>query len=240
MTGKVFNILACFAHPDDEAYGPGATLARYALAGHRVGLVTMTRGEAGSLGICKTMTRPDIAAMRTAELQCAAGALHISDLKIYDLPDKALKEIPLPEGAAIVAREVERFKADILITFHDRGISGHPDHIAVNHWCREAVIASRRPVRLLAYGVSRKQAMAIAHLRKVIPFDDNEITHVLSAQEFFEYKRRAINCHQSQLDLWNSINSLNQGEKYFGSQEVFSQVIPAMTNGHPAEDILVG
>ncbi len=42
--------LAIFAHPDDEAFRPGGTLARLADRGVRVHLPTATRGEAGSCG----------------------------------------------------------------------------------------------------------------------------------------------------------------------------------------------
>jgi len=128
-TGVKMNILAVFAHPDDETYGPAATLARYALSGQRVSLVTMTRGEAGSLGICKDMDPKDIAAMRSAELKCAAKALHIQHQKIYDLPDKGLTDYPPEKGVGIIRQEINTHQPDIVITFHNKGISGHPDHI---------------------------------------------------------------------------------------------------------------
>ena len=41
------NILAVFAHPDDEAFGSGGTLAKYAGEGHHVVLVCATRGDGG-------------------------------------------------------------------------------------------------------------------------------------------------------------------------------------------------
>ena len=42
-------MMAVFAHPDDEAFGTGGTLARYAAEGVDVYLVTATRGEAGQM-----------------------------------------------------------------------------------------------------------------------------------------------------------------------------------------------
>ena len=47
MTSKL-SLLAVFAHPDDESMGPGATLAKYAAAGHRVAFITATDGGAGN------------------------------------------------------------------------------------------------------------------------------------------------------------------------------------------------
>jgi len=43
-------ILFLLAHPDDETFGTGGTIARYARAGAEVHLATATRGEAGMVG----------------------------------------------------------------------------------------------------------------------------------------------------------------------------------------------
>ena len=42
-------LMAIFAHPDDEAFGAGGTLAKYAAQDCNVYLVTATRGEAGGI-----------------------------------------------------------------------------------------------------------------------------------------------------------------------------------------------
>lgn len=230
-------LLAIFAHPDDESYGPGATLARYALTGHQVFLATMTRGEAGSLGICKELSPEEVAKMRTRELECAAKALHLSGLKIYDFPDKRLREYPAEKGIAAVRREIERLTPDVIITFHDKGISGHPDHVAVSHWCREAVRAFTPAPRLLFYGISPEVAEKVRPYRQVTPFAPEEITHVIDAGEYFEYKHRAIHCHQSQLDLWHLFERINREIDYFATREHFSQVIPPLQVEEPFTDL---
>ena len=48
-------------HPDDESFGPAGTLAMLSSQKHRTGLVTLTRGEAGSLGISKEEVKEIIA-----------------------------------------------------------------------------------------------------------------------------------------------------------------------------------
>ncbi|NIW79676.1 MAG: PIG-L family deacetylase, partial [Calditrichae bacterium] len=112
------HILAVFAHPDDEAYGPGATLARYAHTGHDVSLITLTHGEDGKLGICKTMKPDEIARMRSEELKCSAKTLGIDYLKIYHFPDRNLMKHPEQEGIEAVAQAIKKLKPDILLTFH--------------------------------------------------------------------------------------------------------------------------
>lgn len=234
------NILAVFAHPDDETYGPAATLALYALSGHRVSLATMTRGEAGSLGVCKDMHPKDIAKMRSAELKCAAKALHIQHLKIYDLPDKGLADYPLEKGVEIVRQEIKTHQPDILITFHDKGISGHPDHIAVSKWCYQAVQSLPQPPRLIYFGITRSYAKKIKENRKIFPMDDREITHVLDASEYFSYRLKAIQCHASQLELWERFQKWDADNQYSSRQEHFSQVLPALNNNKIFDDLLLG
>jgi LmbE family N-acetylglucosaminyl deacetylase len=44
------NVLAIFAHPDDETFRAGGTLALLAARGTPVQVLTASRGEAGSAG----------------------------------------------------------------------------------------------------------------------------------------------------------------------------------------------
>lgn len=62
------SLLAVFAHPDDEAFAAGGTLARYAAEGAEVRLVCATRGEAGSLGEPPRFEPARLGAVRAQEL----------------------------------------------------------------------------------------------------------------------------------------------------------------------------
>ena len=64
-------LLALFAHPDDEAFGTGGTLAKYAAEGDDVYLVTATRGEAGEIKEPDLATPANLPAVREHELRCA-------------------------------------------------------------------------------------------------------------------------------------------------------------------------
>jgi LmbE family N-acetylglucosaminyl deacetylase len=61
---SAFLLLAVFAHPDDEAFGTGGTLARYAAEGCEVYLVTATRGEAGQIALPALATPASLPAVR--------------------------------------------------------------------------------------------------------------------------------------------------------------------------------
>jgi hypothetical protein len=68
-------ILAALAHPDDESFGMGGTLALYAGQGHDVYLICATRGEAGTVAPQHLTGFDSIAELRESELRCAAQQL---------------------------------------------------------------------------------------------------------------------------------------------------------------------
>lgn len=223
-------ILAVFAHPDDEAFGPAGTLSRYAVTGHTVRLVTMTHGEAGSLGPAKHLTPRELARLRADELRCSAAALFVSTLDIYSFPDGGLAELPPEEGMAIIRREIGCFQPDALITFHSAGISGHPDHRTVARWCQQAVQESVASPRLFAYGISPGQAEQIRH-RRLEPIPENEISHIIDVSRYLDYKFQAIRCHQSQAESWEKMQTVPGGVTSFLQKEHFSLVWPPASGG---------
>ncbi len=145
MSGKPRTLLAVFAHPDDESFGTGGTLAHYARQGVRVVLVCATRGEVGDIADPSLATRETLAAVREKELLCAARELGIADVIFLGYRDSGMIGSPendhpeafinapatrvVPELVKIIRRE----RPDVVITFEPNGGYGHPDHIAVHH-----------------------------------------------------------------------------------------------------------
>jgi len=74
MPDRPLTLMTVHAHPDDEVIGTGGTMAKAVKAGHRVVLVTGTRGELGEI-VVKDMDTPDnhrrLAELRAAELEAA-------------------------------------------------------------------------------------------------------------------------------------------------------------------------
>ena len=68
-------LLAVLAHPDDESFGIGGTLARYADEGADVHIAIATDGVAGSVAAGYEHTLVELAAVRHKELETAAAAL---------------------------------------------------------------------------------------------------------------------------------------------------------------------
>jgi N-acetyl-1-D-myo-inositol-2-amino-2-deoxy-alpha-D-glucopyranoside deacetylase len=137
-------ILAVLAHPDDESFGMGGTLAYYAKKGVEVHLVCATRGEAGEVPPEMLAEFDSIAKLRENELRCAAGILGISGVHFLEYRDSgmtgspdnhhpdALANAPVEEVAAKVTGYIREIRPDVVITFDPVGGYHHPDHIAIH------------------------------------------------------------------------------------------------------------
>jgi LmbE family N-acetylglucosaminyl deacetylase len=218
-------ILATFAHPDDESYGPGGTIARATGTGHIVSLLTLTRGESGSLGVSKNHSVDKLAKRRSQELKSAAGNLGIQQVQIHNLPDNNLQDIPEEKGINIIKKEINRFKPDIIITFHENTISGHPDHLAVTNWTYTAVKLMQNPPRLFFFCFDQRQTSMVT-FQKLTPIAESEITHRINVGDFINDKIAAIRCHKTQETVWQRFEEHKIDFKTFAEWEVFVQKWP--------------
>lgn len=142
------NILVVLAHPDDESFICGGTLAHYAALGHAIILLCATRGEMGRrLGIPPLATRETLPQVREAELREACSALGVPDLRLMGLRDKTLDYYVPEDLAARIRPVIEACSPALLITFHER-ISGHSDHNAIGRAATLAWHHAGQPGRL--------------------------------------------------------------------------------------------
>lgn len=138
------SILVVFAHPDDEAFGTGGTMAKYASAGVRTTLVCATRGEVGEIADPSLATPDTLPSVREKELMCSAEKLGVEKVIFLGYRDSGMDGTPENEHPEafmradrdeVVERLVEiirEVKPHIVITFEPNGGYGHPDHIAIH------------------------------------------------------------------------------------------------------------
>ena len=136
-------VLAVLAHPDDESFGMGGTLALYAQMGYDTYYVCATRGEAGSADEEHLKGFKDTAEMRTDELMRAAKVLGLKDvfflgyrdsgmpgMKANQHPDAQINH-PIEEVAGRVVKYIRELKPEVVVTFDPIGGYKHPDHIHI-------------------------------------------------------------------------------------------------------------
>jgi LmbE family N-acetylglucosaminyl deacetylase len=142
-------VLGLFAHPDDEVFCFGGTIARCAEAGAVTAVASLTHGEAGQIRDAATATRRSLAAVRRRELENAAAALGVGHVTCLDYADGRLPSVPLPELAEVAGSLIDQFAPDVVVTFGPDGGFGHPDHTVSCLATMEAVRAMAAPPRLL-------------------------------------------------------------------------------------------
>ena len=136
--GSARRLLGVFAHPDDEVFCAGGTMAHVAGAGGQVVVLSATRGERGQIRDASAATRRTLGAVREAELRAACAELGIdSNVRVLDFGDGTLPRHRSAVAAAIVdcMREV---RPDAVVTFAPDGGYGHPDHMVISELTTEA------------------------------------------------------------------------------------------------------
>ena len=153
------------AHPDDETFGVGGTLAKYILAGASVYYACATRGEAGSVDAALLKGYENIGDLRWAELECASGILGLAGLYGLGYRDsgmpgsednhhaQALAAAPVEEVAERIVKIIRDIKPQVVVTFDPIGGYRHPDHIAVHKATVMAFYAAADPARYPGAGV---------------------------------------------------------------------------------------
>ena len=147
------------AHPDDETFGMGATLALYALRGVKVYYVCSTRGEEGTVDPELMKDFATIGDLRWNEMKCAAQVLGLADVIHLGYRDSgmqgseqnkhpdSLAMAPIDEVAGRMVKIMREIKPDVVITHDAGGGYGHPDHIATHNATIKAFYAAGDPAR---------------------------------------------------------------------------------------------
>jgi len=137
-------ILAVLAHPDDESFGLGGTLALYAEKGYDTYYVCATRGEVGMVAEEHLKGFQDTAELRTDELNRAAKILGLKGVFFLGYRDSGMPgseenkhpnaqiNHSIDEVAGKVVQYIRELKPDIVLTFDPIGGYKHPDHIHIH------------------------------------------------------------------------------------------------------------
>lgn len=242
------NILAFFAHPDDETMLCGGTLALLAKYGAQVSILIATRGEGGEMGEPPLCTREELGAVRVRELECAVQALGAKQLKLMDYedplvgPDDQLFAFTedLPGLVSEVTAAIRDTQADLLLAHGINGEYGHPAHLLIHKAAWQAVQAIG-PGAPLFYTV---QGSFEGHPYPRLANADAPAHFVLDITPVVDQKIEAALCHRTQNALFVRRRSQEAGRALRVAEvimhlESLTRVWPPVRSGQP-DDAFAG
>jgi LmbE family N-acetylglucosaminyl deacetylase len=134
---------AIFAHPDDETFCVGATVAKYADIGITTDLYCATDGDAGKNSAVPVSSREELAAIRRDEIRAAASILRIASIEFAGYGDGTLRELDATVLTGSIVSFIRRHKPTIILTFGPEGApTGHRDHQAISRAATAAFFLS--------------------------------------------------------------------------------------------------
>lgn len=139
--------MSIHAHPDDQEFSIGGTLAKWAKAGCEIISVTITSGDSGSNDVTKDgKYKPELAILREAEQQAANDVLGVKHTIFMHYPDGELQ--PTLALRKELTKLIRQYKPDVVLIgnpeawFYGNEYVNHPDHRAAAQAATEAVFPS--------------------------------------------------------------------------------------------------
>jgi LmbE family N-acetylglucosaminyl deacetylase len=225
------DIIAAFAHPDDETRFLGGTLAMLTTKGARVHILIATRGEGGEVGEPPLCSQEDLGKVREREMQCAANALGAASLSFLDYTDPVVAEngdlFPFEADFNTLVSQLEiharKREASTIITHGSNGEYGHPAHKLMH---QAVMAAARKHGGIHVYTIS---ASYEGHPNSRLANNDDNADFVLFIQPWYAAKLEATKCHRTQHALF-----VRRASQAAGRQMTLAEVTPNEESLHHA------
>jgi LmbE family N-acetylglucosaminyl deacetylase len=268
-------LMAVHAHPDDEASSTGGVLALYSDQDITTVVVTCTNGEFGDApGKVKPgedgHDEQAVAQLRLAELRQSCKILGVSHLELLGYQDSGMPEwdykdrpeafcnVPLDVVAARIGGLIDQYRPQVVVSYDDKGMYQHPDHVHASLAAAAAVAASGSPAKFYQTAMRgstwRKVWDALRELGADVPAEreftaeqreqaaaaERRITTSVDIRPVLERKREALLAHASQIqDSWFSKLPPEIAEEAFG-YETFVRASDRTGAPVPEDDLFAG
>ncbi|MDQ4078457.1 MAG: PIG-L family deacetylase [Chloroflexota bacterium] len=207
-------LLCVVAHPDDESFGFGGTLARYAAEGVETFVICATRGQFGWPGDAGTNPGAEaLGRVRAGELRAAGAVLGVREIQLLDHLDGHLARVSCAELQAEIARHIRRLRPQVVLTFGPDGDYGHPDHVAISQATTAAIVTAvahdalpdEVPETLTRHRVDKLYYLALtvkqAQLARQV-FGD-PVVHTDGVARRYHFVGYEAWYHTARLDVWS-------------------------------------
>ncbi|HEV3123807.1 MAG TPA: PIG-L family deacetylase [Candidatus Dormibacteraeota bacterium] len=269
MTEAPLTLMAVHAHPDDEASTTGGILAKYSAQGVRTVLVTCTNGELGDApgGVKPGQPGHDeatVVALRRGELEESCRILGVQHLELLGYHDSgmmgwasndapgAFSTLAVESAATPLARLMERYRPDVVVTYDAYGFYGHPDHIQAHRITLAALDAVGAPAKLY-FPTFRRSGFAAFRDRMVeagleppsideerFGSADEDIAATIDCRDYAATKLAALGAHRSQDDTLFLLRfDFSVFVEFFGTEEFVRDRDPR-GSPTPEDDLFAG
>ena len=195
-------ILVVGAHPDDNDFGAGATVAKAAGQGAEIVYLIATTGQRGSSD--PDMTAERLSAIRRKEQEEAAKALGVREVIFLEYVDgEVLPDLRLKEQVVI---HIRRARPDIVFTmdpsffyYKSSGFVNHSDHRAIGEATLDACFPLARD--LLSFPEHGKAGLHPHKVKELLlhSFVPESANFHVDVTDTFATKIAALALHRSQV-----------------------------------------
>ncbi|MBI5301462.1 MAG: PIG-L family deacetylase [Chloroflexi bacterium] len=214
LTGEKLSLLAVFAHPEDESFGPAGTLAKYASEGVQVSLVTTTRKN---LHHGKTAPVAPLDALKHArearDRLCSCRTTGIRRACYFDILPGDLDKIDESVIEDQLVRLVRELQPQVIVTFGPDGLSGDKEHQLISRVTTAAFRSAGNPDKFphhfreglgtyspqkLYYCVLPASVVSQWGAQGLFSVPDETITTTLDVSAFTGSVTKALYCQRSE------------------------------------------
>lgn len=216
MIKKVINtkkIVCVFAHPDDESFGPGGTIAKLAKKAE-VQIICVTDG------FTPGTENKNLSKIRLEELEKSASVLGVKKIHHLNYKDGSLCNGCYHQVAGKIEQILTKEKPDTLLTFEPNGVTGHIDHMALSMITTFVFKKLKGIKTLLYYCVDKKVSKLNKNYFVHFPqgHTSDEIDYIIDTKNEWTIRVKAMKCHKSQIKDMKSILTIQEQlpkEEYF-------------------------
>ena len=196
--------MSIHAHPDDQEFSIGGTLAKWAKAGCQITSVTITSGDSGSNDPTKGGDyKAELAKLREAEQTAANNVLGVKEAVFLRYPDGELE--PTIQLRKELTRIIRQYKPDVVLIgnpeawFYGNEYVNHPDHRAAAQAACEAVFPSAG-TRLIFTGLL-EAGYEPHNVKKLYVHGTEKPDTWVDISESMDIKVKALQQHASQIPV---------------------------------------
>jgi LmbE family N-acetylglucosaminyl deacetylase len=210
VTGEKLALLAVFAHPEDESFGPAGTLAKYASEGIEVSLAMATREMAPTIEEMQVLMAEDV---RTRDRLCSCRTTGVRRVCFLDSRPGELAKLNSEFVVGQLVRLIRQAQPQVIVTFGPQGLlTGDRDHQIVNAAVlaafHDAGDATRFPQHLNeglgAYAPQKLYYCVLPHslvtrwrVKGLSSVPDDLVTTILDVSAYSEAMTKALYCQRS-------------------------------------------